>query len=113
MSKALNILDLEKALKIVAGNRGLANELLAMLIKAIPEYRQNIDEQVQVSREALKLIIHKIHGGLRYIGAPALEEIIKKANNNLFELSEDELQQQIELIFMEFDRLLKEEKYVN
>ena len=113
MSKTLAILDLEKALKIVAGNRDLADELLAMLIKAIPEYRQNIDEQVQVSREALKLIIHKIHGGLRYIGAPALEEIIKKTNNNLFELSEDGLQQQIELIFMEFDRLLKEEKYVN
>ena len=111
MSKALDILDLEKALEIVAGNRGLADELLAMLIKAIPEYRENIKEQVQVSREALKLIIHKIHGGLRYIGAPALEEIIYKTNNNLFELSEDGLQQQIELIFMEFDRLLKEEKY--
>lgn len=111
MPKTLEILDLEKALQIVSGNRGLANELLAMLIKAIPEYRQNIKEQVQVSREALKLVIHKIHGGLRYIGAPALEEIISTTNNNLFELSENDLQRHIKLIFVEFDRLLKEEKY--
>ena len=111
MSKTLAILDLEKALQIAANNRVLADDLLAMLIKSIPEYKNSIQQQAMLDRNVLKAIIHKIHGGLRYIGAPGLEDIISKTNNDLFTLSKKELQQNIELIFIEFDRLMKEEKY--
>jgi len=83
-----------------------------MLIKAIPDYKDEINSQ-RDNREQLKLIIHKIHGALRYLGAPALTEIISETNNQLFELSEKQLGENIERIFIEFERIIEQEKYTN
>ncbi|MCU7836812.1 MAG: Hpt domain-containing protein [gamma proteobacterium symbiont of Taylorina sp.] len=110
--KILPVLDLTKALDVSSNNRSLADDLLAMLIKAIPEYNMEIDNQ-RGNRKELKLIIHKIYGALRYLGAPALSAIIGEINNDLFELSDEQLDDKIGNVFIEFDRLLKEEKYTN
>ena len=114
MSKDLPILDLDKALSLVSNNQKLADDLLEMLIQSLPQYKSEIKKcanKSAVNRQELKNIIHKIHGGLRYIGAPALEEIISKTDNNCLNCNKTEIQQNIELIFIEFDRLLKKEKY--
>ena len=115
MPKTLAVLDLKKALLIVSDNRKLADDLLSMLIKSLPDYKLDIKKYAQYgienNRDELKHTIHKIHGGLRYIGAPALSEIISASDEKLSELNEKQLKQHIELIFYEFDRLTKEKKY--
>ena len=115
MSKTLSVLDLEKALEVVANNRTLADDLLAMLIKAIPDYKQEIKKLSQIkegqNKQELKKIIHKIHGALRYLGTPALSEIISETYKNLLILSEAQLNQKIEQIFIEFNKIVKEERY--
>ncbi len=112
MSENIDILDLKTALKVVSGNQSLAEDLLAMFIKELPTYKKIIEnKQKAEDREELRQIIHKIHGGLRYLGAPALMAIISKTDAALFELSELELKKNIDKIFFEIDRVLKLEKY--
>ncbi|MDX2503307.1 MAG: Hpt domain-containing protein [Gammaproteobacteria bacterium] len=112
MSDTLAILDQHKAIQLVAGNKKLADDLLAMLIKELPAYKQSIQKELQEgNKEELRKIIHKIHGGLRYIGAPALMEIVSQTDYELLDMSDDQLKKNITRIYQEIDRLLKEEKY--
>ncbi|WP_198264660.1 Hpt domain-containing protein [sulfur-oxidizing endosymbiont of Gigantopelta aegis] len=112
MSQSLAILDQQKALERVSGNKKLADDLLAMLIKELPDYKLTIKAELQKQdKEELRKIIHKIHGGLRYLGAPALMDIISQTDYQLFDLSDDQLNSNIETIFMEIDRLLELGKY--
>lgn len=112
MSKDLAVLDYQTALELVSGNHNLADELLTMFIKSLADYQQEIETlQKNKDRPALKKIIHKIHGGLRYLGAPALLEIISETEQNLFEFNDKELDNKIKQIIIEFSRLLKQGKY--
>lgn len=112
MSKALAVLDYQSALELVSGNHDLADELLAMLIKLLPDYQQEIEKlQKNNDRLALKIIIHKIHGGLGYLGTPALLEIISETDQNFFEFNDKQLDNKIKQIMIEFSRILKEGKY--
>lgn len=112
MSKDLAVLDYQTALELVSGNHNLADELLTMFIKSLADYQQEIETlQKNKDRPALKIIIHKIHGGLRYLGAPALLEIISETDQNLFEFNDKELDNKIKQIIIEFSRLLKQGKY--
>ena len=112
MSKDLAVLDYQIALELVSGNQNLADELLAMLIKLLPDYQQEIEKlQKNNDRPALKIIIHKIHGGLAYLGTPALLEIISDTDQNLFEFNDEQLDNNIKQIIIEFSRVLKQGKY--
>ncbi len=112
MSEILPILDHQKAIKLVSGNKKLADDLLAMLIKELPDYKLTIEiEFKNKNKQALRDIIHKIHGGLRYLGAPALMGIISQTDVELFNLSDKQLEANIEKIYYEVDRLLEEESY--
>lgn len=112
MSKDLAVLDYHSALENVSGNHNLADELLAMLIKSLPAYQQDIEKlQKENDRQALKIIIHKIHGGLRYLGTPALLKIISETENNLFAFNDNQLDNNIKQIIIEFSKILKQGKY--
>ena len=112
MTETLAVLDQQKAIQLVSGNKELANDLLAMLIKELPEYKQNIQKELQnQNKKELRKVIHKIHGGLRYLGAPALMDIISQTDHELFNLSDEQLNNNITKIYKEVDRLLIEEKY--
>lgn len=112
MSQVLLILDQKKALKAVSGNQQLADDLLAMFIKELPGYKQTIKiELQQQNKDALRNIVHKIHGGLRYLGAPALLEIISQTDIEMFDLSTEQLDANIQQIYIEIDRLLELGKY--
>jgi len=110
VSDILPALDLEKALDAASNKRFLADDLLEMFIKAIPDYRQDIKNNHNNKNE-LKLIIHKIYGALQYLGTPELADIIAKMNEDLFNLTEEELGHEIEHIFTAFDKILKEGSY--
>lgn len=106
------VLDQQKAIELVSGNKKLADDLLAMLVSELPVYKQSIEKQHhEGNKEELRKIIHKIHGGLRYVGAPALMEVVSKTDYDLFDLSDEQLNDNILKIYQEIDRLLKEEKY--
>jgi len=112
MSDTLAVLDQNIAIQVVSGNKKLADDLLVMLIKELPEYMQDIQEELQNNnREELRIIIHKLHGGLRYVGAPALMDIVSRTDVELFELSDEQLKQNVTRIYQEIDRLIKEGKY--
>ena len=112
MTETLAVLDQQKAIQLVSGNKELANDLLAMLIKELPEYKQNIQKELQnQNKKELRQVIHKIHGGLRYLGAPALMDIISQTDHELFNLSDEQLNNNITKIYEEVDRLLVEKKY--
>lgn len=112
MSDNLAVLDQNKAIQLVSGNKKLADDLLQMLINELPGYAQGIQKELQNNnKEELRKIIHKMHGGLRYIGAPALLDIVSRTDLELFELSNELLTQNTTLIYQEIDRLIKEGKY--
>ncbi len=112
MSENLDILNWQSALNVVSGNSQLANDLLAMFIKELPTYKQNIQTQLQANdKEELKSVIHKIHGGLRYLGAPALMAIVSQTDKSLFDLTEAELKDGIKKIVFEIDRLIAVGRY--
>lgn len=112
MSETLPILDKTTGLKAVSGNEKLADDLLAMFIKELPGYKLIIKKEFEnQNKEELRNIIHKIHGGLRYLGAPALLEIIAPTDKELFNLTNEQLNKNINTILEEIDRLLIVEKY--
>lgn len=112
MSDTLAVLDQNRAIQLVSGNKKLADDLLLMLIKELPEHTQGIQNEHQNgNKEELRKIIHKMHGGLRYVGAPALLDIVSRTDVELFELSDEQLKQNITLIYQETDRIIKEGEY--
>ena len=112
MSENLDILNQKTALKAVSGNKQLADDLLSMFIRELPNYKQAIQSHLQAdNREELKQVIHKIHGGLRYLGAPALMAIVSQTDNVLFDLSDSELKDGVEKIYIEIDRVLEAGSY--
>jgi len=112
MSDDLAVLDQQKAIELVSGKKKLADDLLAMFIKELPGYKDSIKKQLHDgNKEELRKIIHKIHGGLRYVGAPALLAIVSHTDYELFKLSDEQLQQNINKIYHEIDRVIIAEKY--
>lgn len=112
MSDTLVVLDKTQAMQRVSGNEQLANDLLQMFIKELPEYRRTIQQTLQdKKREELKQIIHKMHGGLRYVSAPALSHIVGKTNAEVLTLNNEQLEHNISLVFHEMDRVLSAECY--
>lgn len=114
MSDDLAVLDLQRALECAAGKKSLADDLLAMFVKELPGYKQIIEKELQSgNKEELRKIIHKIHGGLRYVGAPALMAIVSRTDHELFHLSNEQLHNNINKIYKEIERILVQKKYGN
>ncbi len=117
MPKQLATLDKDKAVQLVAGNEQLADDLLAILIKELPDYKKALQSQLinnnfkNKNWHELHNIIHKIHGGLRYVGTPALIELIRKIDNELFNLSMAQVEKNMELIFIEIDKVIRAQRY--
>ena len=113
MSDTLAVLDKTMALKAVSGNEKLADDLLAMFIKELPAYKLLIEQEFSNdNKDELRNVIHKIHGGLRYLGAPALLDIIAPTDHDLFNLPDAQLKHNIDIIFKEIDRVLSQGKYL-
>jgi two-component system sensor histidine kinase BarA len=112
VSEKTAVLDKTIALKRVSGNEKLADDLLAMLVRDLPDYKQQIRQHhQQADKEALRKIIHKLHGGLRYVGAPALLEIVSNTDKEVFNLSDTQLAKQINLIDEAIDAVLIRKNY--
>ncbi len=80
--------DKTEGIQLAGGNEQLANELLTMLIKELPDHKQKLKTaKTNNDLEQLKKHIHKLHGATSYCGVPLLrtaardlEEAIDKKN---------------------------------
>ncbi len=112
MPENLDILNLQAALKVVSGNKKLADDLLAMFIKEISNYIQSVQTLLQEgNKEELKAVVHKIHGSLRYLGAPALMAVVSQTDADLFDLSDAELNEDVNRMVFEMERIKETGSY--
>lgn len=75
ISADTEIFDLQESIELAGGNKDLANELLPMLINELPTYRESLVNAKQTNDLAeFKKHIHKLHGGTKYCGVPALRK---------------------------------------
>ena len=73
------ILDLELGTQLAGGKLEEAKKLLRMLVSALPEYRQQIENSFQArDNDDLRKTIHKLHGSACYCGTPTLKTAAKK-----------------------------------
>ncbi len=112
MSDNLPVLDHNKAIQQVSGNKQLADDLLQMLIKELPDYKRTLQQALDNStKEELDKILHKMHGGLRYVSAPALTQAVSTTRSELAILSMTQLQHAVELICRECERVISRKSY--
>lgn len=68
------VYDEELSLRLANGKRELAHELLQMLLAELPNQRDQISTLTKNQDfQALKQVVHKIHGSASYCGLPALK----------------------------------------
>ena len=74
----LAIIDLQEGRALSNGKDSLANELLSLLLQALPSDLQFLNNaRKQQDRSALLERIHRIHGATQYCGVPQLRAICK------------------------------------
>ncbi|RDH84437.1 MAG: hypothetical protein DIZ80_02870 [endosymbiont of Galathealinum brachiosum] len=83
-----DIFDKQLGIQLAGGNEQLADELFPMLISELPIHRENLLAARQNNdTDDLKKHIHKLHGGTKYCGVPAL--LASSANfENIIDLKE-------------------------
>ena len=74
-----NIFDWNLAISRAGGNKDLAHELTGLLAETIKELKPKISEawasgQIDIASQ----LTHKLHGGVAYTGAQALQAAAKK-----------------------------------
>ncbi len=80
----LSPIDVEKSVKLAAGNQELAREMLAMLLGGLPEDLQTIEESFRNNlHEPLLDRVHRLHGACRYCAVPRLLEACLELETNL------------------------------
>jgi HPt (histidine-containing phosphotransfer) domain-containing protein len=73
-----HLVDWQASLIVTGGSEELADELLSMFIKSLPEELEKLELSFDAADfVALKQQAHRIHGALCYCAIPALKEKIK------------------------------------
>jgi len=102
-----NIFNLQEAIELAGGNEDLANELFPMLINELPVYRENLLNAIQENNiDDLKKHIHKLHGGTKYCGVPALREASSDFENMVDLKEMNKLENGLEAVINAIDQLL-------
>ena len=85
-------LDKEIALKASAGNEMLANQVLKLFIDQSETYAKNIEEPLlSYDLAGLQKGLHKLHGAMKYIGAPILLNLVEQVDGKIEQVTENEL----------------------
>ncbi len=78
------VIDWTLGLKLAGNKRELAEEMLSMLVKNLPEEVQRIREAYENNQyQELHQRLHKLHGAVCYCGTPRLKKIIAALENAL------------------------------
>jgi len=102
------IIDIEEGIQLAGGNEQLASELLPMLIGELPAHRDKLlQAKQQDDIDSLKKHIHKLHGGTKYCGVPALRNAAAELENMIDYRELEKLDEQLQKVLTEIDRLLE------
>lgn len=102
------VIDWEQSIKLAGNKRDLANDILTMLIKDLPNDLSAITTcyKVQNYQEMLRLV-HKLHGALCYCGLPRLKTVVARLETELKNNIMDGLPPLIETLDSEVNLLLE------
>lgn len=102
MQMAMPIFDRDLALQRAGGSQDLAQELLGMLLKDLPDFLYRIETIPPSEVERLLEVVHKLNGAATYCGVPALksaahlyETALKQGHTSNFEELHDQLLHEI------------------
>ncbi len=75
---SLPVVDVAAGALRIGGEEAAAEEMLAMLIKTLPEVIERVQSAYHVKDFVkLQFVVHQFHGGLCYCGAPRLRAAAK------------------------------------
>lgn len=106
MNASIPVFDRELALQRAGGSRELAEELFAMLLRDLPDFRSRIEAaHADADTPRLIEIIHKLNGAATYCGVPALkaaahqsETALKQGQHDLYASLHQQLLNEIEQV---------------
>ncbi|MDP5188010.1 MAG: response regulator [Alishewanella sp.] len=102
------LIDWPMALQRAAGKPELAQEMLLMLLKSLPQSEKQINQAIRDNDQQMLLhALHKLHGGCCYTGVPRLKNLLEAletqlkrgANIKLLEPELSELDDVIQLLY--------------
>jgi two-component system sensor histidine kinase BarA len=101
------IFSIDDARKLANGNQVLALELFNMLIKELPDHRNDIQQAID-SKDIQKLreTTHKLNGASRCCGTPALRNAASSLEASIDNEEEDAIELKSAELLEEIDRLL-------
>lgn len=103
----LDIIDREAALEMAGGSAELADELFTMLLNELPGHQRDLQTLLATGDlTALQARIHKLNGSATYCGVPALKAAADRAETHLKEGRTDTIEQELQRILEEIDRVL-------
>lgn len=101
------VFNRQESIELAGGNESLANELLPMLVNDLPgQYEKIHQAYVEQDMPALKTHVHKLHGGSKYCGVPALRHAAAKLEQIIDLQQQSQLQQGITRLGKQIDALL-------
>lgn len=104
----LPIIDWELATKLAGNKKELAEEMLCLFIKTLPEDHLAI-KQLESAKNYTELLrrVHKLHGALCYCGIPRLKTIIAYLESQLKNNITDGLPAILDQLDVEIELLIK------
>ncbi|MCW8955889.1 MAG: Hpt domain-containing protein, partial [Gammaproteobacteria bacterium] len=101
------IYDPDEASSLAGGNPQLANELLGMLIKELPEHKLKIEQaRNETDMTQLKQVTHKLHGATSYCGVPMLRSRARDLENSIDNQLLDKLEAHYNDLITAIDELI-------
>ena len=102
------IFDKQQGIELAGGNEQLAEELFPMLISELPVHRENLlIAQKSGDLEDFKKFIHKLHGGTKYCGVPALRNAAADFENIIDLKQLDKVESGLSDVIDAIDQLLQ------
>ncbi|VAW62297.1 BarA sensory histidine kinase (= VarS = GacS) [hydrothermal vent metagenome] len=102
------IFDKRQGIELAGGNEDLANELFPMLISELPEHKKNLLRAKENNdNDNLKKHIHKLHGGCKYCGVPALRNASANLENIIDQKQQNKRDESLLEVILQIDHLIK------
>lgn len=104
-------LDWNLSIKLSAGNKSLAKDLLVMLLKSLPGEKEKINVAYKEKDfEKLRDLVHKLHGACCFCGVPKLKSILKNLEYQLSLPGKCDVNANIDKFNLEIDTIIAKEK---
>ncbi len=108
------VIDWELGLKLAGNKKELADEMLTMLVKSLPEEIEKI-RQLKEKNDSKELLqrLHKLHGAVCYCGVPRLKRAIHSLESALKKNKHEELPELFKQFESEMDDVISHHNETN